>query len=444
MTTRTMRMALTVALGALAVTGCNFDIGNPNSPDPIGNNPSRARVAASATGLLAGLRGYYPQYILLTSIIGRDGYRFDGSDPRFTSEALTGQLDAGGFIGVQQWPAPYRNIRTANELLKYVGTATTLSAEEISATQGYTHTMMALDFLNILVGHTQDSIPIDVGVDVSAPPAPFVTQAVAYTHVENLLDSAVTELQNGGTAFPFELSSGFTGFDTPTNFIKFNRALRARVDVYRQNWGQALTDLTASFVDTLASLDVGVYNIYSTGSGEVNNTLNQATAENFARPELRDSAQLQTGGVLLDRRFLTKTFSRTSQTTSGLTSDLGWARYPTPSSPIPIIRNEELILIRAEANIQLGNLGPALDDINFIRVNSGGLPPLAAFADQATAINAMLVERRYSLVFEWGHRWIDMRRYGRLTPAPANWIDRPGDLVYTTFPVPTDEVLARQ
>ena len=79
MTTRTMRVAVTVALGALAVTGCNFDIANPNGPDPIGNNPSRARVAAAATGLLQGLRGYYIGWIRNTAIIGRDGYRFDGS-----------------------------------------------------------------------------------------------------------------------------------------------------------------------------------------------------------------------------------------------------------------------------------------------------------------------------------------------------------------------------
>ena len=59
----------------------------------------------------------------------------------------------------------------------------------------------------------------------------------------------------------------------------------------------------------------------------------------------------------------------------------------------------------------------------------------------AAGIDALLYERRYSLLYEWGHRWIDMRRYGRLNQLA---IDRPGDLVYTTFPIPTDEVLARQ
>ena len=278
MTTRLLRMASAVALSALALSACNFDIANPNSPDPIGPNPSRARVAASALGLLAGVRSYYPGWILNTSIIGRDGYRFDGSEPRYTSEALTGALDGGGFIGGSQWVPQYRNIRSANELLTYIGTAQELSAGEISAVQGYSRTMQALDFLNVLVAHTQDSIPIAVGIDVTAPPAPFVSQTLAYDHVENLLDSALTDLQAAGsTGFPFSLSSGFSGFDTPTEFIKVNRALRARVDIYRQNWAQALTDLAASFVDTLVPLSTGTYLVYSTGSGEATNSIQQST-----------------------------------------------------------------------------------------------------------------------------------------------------------------------
>lgn len=443
MTKHSMRAALVTALGVLSLASCNFDIANPNSPDPIGNNPSRARVAASAIGLLNGARDYYRGWILNSSIIGREGYRFDGSEPRYTSEALSGALDAGGFIGGSQWAPPYRNIRSANELLHYIGTAATLSAEEISATRGFAHTMQALDFLNVVVAHTQDSIPVAVGIDPRAAPAPFVTNAAAYTYIENLLDSAQVELQNGGTSFPFALSSGFAGFDDPASFIKFNRALRARVDVYTQNWATALVDLAGSFVDTLQSLDAGVFHYYSTGSGELTNTLNQNTQENFAHPQLRDSAQTRSGGGL-DLRFTTKTYQRAApQTTDGLTSDLGWARYPSPNSPIPIIRNEELILIRAEANIQLNQLPAAKQDIDFIRVHSGGLDtlPTASFNTQPAGINALLYERRYSLLFEWGHRWIDMRRYNRLNQLP---IDRTGDVVYPTFPIPTDEVLPRQ
>ena len=51
--------------------------------------------------------------------------------------------------------------------------------------------------------------------------------------------------------------------------------------------------------------------------------------------------------------------------------------YPTPSSPASIIRNEELMLIRAEANIATGNTASALTDINNIRAVSGKLAPIA-------------------------------------------------------------------
>ena len=186
-------------------------------------------------------------------------------------------------------------------------------------------------------------------------------------------------------------------------------------------------------------MDLGAYHLFGIGAGDVTNPLNANTVENFAHPQLRDSAELQPNGDR-DLRFLTKTRPRDAQTTSDLTSDLGWNRYPNPTSPIPIIRNEELLLIRAEANIQLNNLGPALTDINLVRSVSGGLAALPAFADQAAGINALLHERRYSLVFEWGHRWIDMRRYNRLNQLS---IDRTGDVVYPTFPIPTDEVLPR-
>jgi hypothetical protein len=185
-----------------------------------------------------------------------------------------------------------------------------------------------------------------------------------------------------------------------------------------------------------------VYHSFGTGPGELANALaqNPQTGENFAHPSLETDAQQQPGGEL-DQRFLDKVVGRTSTTVDNLTSDLGWIRYPNPASPIPIIRNEELILLRAEANIGLNNFAAAADDINFVRGAAGGLDPIGVPADQTTALDALLYEKRYSLLYEGGHRWIDLRRYGRLAQVP---LDRPGDLVYTTYPVPTNEILPRQ
>jgi len=108
--------------------------------------------------------------------------------------------------------------------------------------------------------------------------------------------------------------------------------------------------------------------------------------------------------------------------------------YTSSTAPIAIIRNEELILIYAEANIQLNNLTNGLNAINIIR-NGHGLPNYSGAVTQSALITEMLNQRRYSLFFE-GHRWIDLRRYNLLSTLP---IDRPGDKVWTEFPLPVTE-----
>jgi hypothetical protein len=105
---------------------------------------------------------------------------------------------------------------------------------------------------------------------------------------------------------------------------------------------------------------------------------------------------------------------------------------------VPIIRNEELILLRAEANIGLGNLAAAQTDINLIRSVSGKLPAVT-LTSQSQALDQLLYEKRYSLFFEGGHRWIDMRHYGRLGDLPT---DLPTHSVATEYPVPIEETSA--
>jgi hypothetical protein len=79
-----------------------------------------------------------------------------------------------------------------------------------------------------------------------------------------------------------------------------------------------------------------------------------------------------------------------------------------------------------------------------VRTLSGGLPALGGFADATAALNELLYNKLYSLLYEGGHRWIDARHYDRLNTLP---IDRPTgptpDLVFPTLPIPNAETLAR-
>jgi starch-binding outer membrane protein, SusD/RagB family len=437
-------------LAALGAGACSFDLNtNPNAPDAIGENPSRSEVSATAVGMLLALRPDIADFPLDMGIIGREAYRFDTADPRFTGELLQGPLDPGTTaFGGDHWAEEFNAIRGGNNLLAVLSTAQALNAEEQSATSGYVKTIQALSFLIILNAHTEDSIPIDVGTDVTAPPAPFVTNAAAFLHVNDLLDQGQAELAAGGAAFPFALPAGFSGFDTPGTFTQFNRALRARVAVYENQFADALTAIGASFINPAGDLQAGVYMTYGTNAGDFANPLavDPQTGINLAHPSILTGAQFQADGVTLDQRFLDKVLIRTASSSSvGLTSNLGWIRYPTPTTPIPLIKNEELILLRAEANIGLGDLTTALTDINTVRTTSGKLLPHAPFASADEALTELLYNKLYSLLYEGAHRWIDARHYGRLNTLP---IDRPTgnppDQVFSTLPIPNAETLPRQ
>ena len=448
-----------LACAALLLTffsagACSYDIANPNSPDVIGDNPSAAQVGAAANGILIATRQDVADWALDGAIYGREAYRIDPADPRFVQEMMQGPLDAGSrAFGGDHWLEPYSAIRSANDLLAVIGTASALTAEQQSAVSGFAHTLQAYNFIIILDSHNQDQIPIAVGTDASGPPAPFVTNAEAWTHVITLLDQGATELQ--GAAFPFTLPPGFRGFDSTATFLRFNRALRARVAVYRGDFAGALTYLAQSFLDPAAPLDRGVYMDFGTGAGDVANPLavSDQTSENLGHPSLRTQAQLQVGGAL-DRRFLSKLVTRPSRSggttdtdpIQQISSDLGWTRYPSPSTPIPLIKNEELILLRAEANIGLANLGAAVPDIDLVRSTSGGLPAYSGALDQASVLNELLYNKRYSLMYEGAHSWIDYRRYGLTSALQVAPFERPGpppDVIFPTLPIPTSETQPR-
>src|SRR5438105_2381988 len=84
----------------------------------------------------------------------------------------------------------------------------------------------------------------------------------------------------------------------------------------------------------------------------------------------------------------------------------------------------------------------ALRDLDQVRVNVGKLPPTtltAASADPAF-ITELLYNRRYSLLWEQGTRWIDARRFGLLNTIPPQVS---GGSVPVAMPVPNAECSAR-
>jgi hypothetical protein len=327
--------------------------------------------------------------------------------------------------------------------------------------RGFVKTMMAFHFHAILRVRYQFGAFIDVNRPRDGPLAPHATGKQVLDHIIQLLDQAQTHLNAAGSAFPtqltiprgFQTAQGGFAFNTPAGFLRFNRALKARVEVYgatwdvasaATHWNAALTALQGSFINpttvpapgaaiTLAALNVGPKHTWGPASADGFNGLYDPTGrQRFAHPSLIANAENQAGGAPDDRLTRKIIDMGTFKGILGLQSRWRWNLANisgatgtfTNDAPTPIIRNEELILLRAEANLGLGNTSLAIRDINLIRTNSGLLAPIPdpfiPTAAAPTLLDQLLYEKRYSLVYEYGHRWVDLARYDRLGTLPKD------------------------
>jgi hypothetical protein len=419
----------------LTMVSCEIDDNaNPNgsSIQEFNQDASKSALQTLVTGIEDLTRQELGFYYDVTSIVGREYYFFTGSDPRYTGELLgkgDAQLDNAGFYGTRPYFGRYRTIRTANVLIDGASNSTLITNEELNGYIGYAKTIQAYEFL--LVANLQ--YENDIRLDVSDPDnlGGFEDYNTALSFIQNLLDEAATALAGAGSSFPFSLSSAMAGFNTPSTFATFNRGLAARVAIYQGNGSAALANLAGSFMDMSGDLKTGPARFYSTSGGDFTNNI-------FRVPDQADAIiahpSFVADAAAGDTR-LSKVALRPSGTLSldGLSGDYDVVVFKSLSDFVPFIRNEELVLIYAEANIGT-NATEAVNAINVIRA-AAGLSAYSGATDSASLLDEVVTQRRYSLFGE-GHRWVDMRRLNRLNELP---IDRAGDDVWRQFPRPVSE-----
>lgn len=423
----------------LGLSSCQIDeFVDPNNPGiSVVNDPTIGEIQNLISGMESGMRNRIATYYDGVCVIGREYYRFSGSDPRFTSDLLgrgSSVLDDNTFYTTNPYFDRYRVVKNCNLLLEGLGnTSAALSADQIANLRGLTNTIRAYQLLLVLNQQFSNGIRIEVADPDNL--GPFRSFTDALSDIAGILDGAATDLGAGSEAnFSVSLSDGFAGFDTPATFLQFNRAIAARVAVYREDFAGALTILNSSFLDLAGNLNTGPAHFFSTAGGDVINPMffaQDATGDQrIMHPSFFTDAEAG------DTRVTGKTFQRTGGpvTVDDLTGEFDLFVYESNEDFIPIIRNEELVLIYAEANIQTGNFAEAVSALNTVR-NAAGLADYSGVEDTPSLITEMLNQRRYSLLAE-GHRWVDMRRYNRLDELP---IDREGDDVFIEFPRPVAE-----
>jgi hypothetical protein len=444
---RTSFMRRTVAglaiAGTLALAGCNLDLVNPNNPTPAGalENP-RAATSRMIVGVIATYRDEENVRIRSFGSFGRETYFMFITDGRFITGPLHDWKQNNAFEAGSQWAGRYGNYRNAYEALKIIDATTALTDAEKSGARGVLKTFIALEVLHVIEARGAIGAVVDMTDDANAV-NPIVSQDSAYAWISAKLDEANADLAAADpTPFYFPLNTGFSGFgvaaNTPAGFAQFNRAIEARVEVDRGSLGcatcyaTALTALTGTWIAdlTAANRDNGVYMLYSTAAGDALNTSSFTGSKDFWVHPSIDSIP----AVTADDRYRRKVDQATEfggtgndlcvttdtvRAEAGVTARNRPCVYATNTTPTPVIRNEELVLLRAEAEWFTANTAGALTDLAAVRANSGasnGGVSVVAFAAPVNAADfttELLLQRTLSL-FEEGFRWIDYRRFNRL------------------------------
>lgn len=462
---RTTYVAL--ALGALVLGACNLpdeaNLNNPSANDfsVITDLP---HLQALVTGVVRGDRTQNENEIIYGETMGRDGMRLTGSEPRFVTELLgPSSIDPSDFLGNALWP--YATVRLANIGLHGIANASAglLNAQDKPATLGFVQTIKALIVLRVIESHDTTGAPVDVDIDPTGPLAALRCKNDVLAYLAALLDTAATNLAAGGGSFPFVPPAGFAGFDSPATFLQFNRGLAAKVNVYLAfrdyaplgtvtgapdavylNSAQAA--LTASFmISDATKLDLGPAHVYSSASGDALSGLwDQGLAKTAFRVNPRVITDAATGDLRVGRK-IDSSFATIG--VAGYSSKYVFTLYPSPTTPTPILTNKELLLLQAEVNWGKGAYATALAEANFIRTNDGGLAADTSVAPDSV-LNSILYEKRYSLLWQSGSRWLDARMFGKLNANPppvgvgAEQEPAPGE-PYRNFPIPFNEAAAR-
>ena len=418
---------------ALILASCELDGGeslNGASTSSISDDISRGELTQAISGVLSDMRVGISTHTDVQSIFGREYYYFTSSDPRYEGDVVVGNLDNNTFYVTTPWGARYAMIKDINLILEGLDNTTAdFSPAEIAAARGVLNTLKAHELLMLTDNQYDNGIRVDVADSENL--GAFVDNSAALTAIADLLNTAAGELGSGGGAFSFGLTVGYAGFDTPQTFLQFNRALLARVEAYRGNYDAVLTALDASFFDLNGDLNAGIYHTFSLSGQDIanplfialNQTANVRVAHSSFVTDVQDGDNRLNKVVLRDE----------PREATGLVGTHDVALYSTNIDNVPVMRNEELILLYAEANMQ-SNPTEAVAALDVLRT-AAGLPAYSGATTPAALEDELLYNRRYSLFGE-GHRWIDMRRFDRLSELPN---DRSTDNVPSAIPVPANE-----
>ncbi len=436
------KLSITLLFTALFVALSSCDVLDTEPETSL--DPSAALVdGASAQAVLLGaysrmqVGSYYGIEYTLNNDLIADNARYQG----FFDSQL--ELDSGSvpisnlWIG-NAWVSIYSVVNIANQLIDGVPTIDDETFATRDRVLGEAHAIRALAYFDLLRVFGEH---FDTGSSYGMPLLLEPIENNDFNLIPDLARSSVADTYNQIVSdLDTALQLMGEGYVDNTQLSYWSTlALRARVNLYRQDYAAAFDDADEVINSGPAVLEDDLDNVYlTTGTSSesifdlVFSDQDQSAYYTFAyqRDEYNVDPSLTEAFEDGDARRNYIEFVR------GSDRPVKWSD-PDNANNAKILRLAEMYLIRSEAAVyREATPAPALgaDDINVIR-NRAGLGDAGPFTTEEEYIDALLQERRIELNYE-GHRFFDLVRY-----------DRVGDVLgrddfRKVLPIPRDELLA--
>lgn len=218
---------LLVAIVALYTAGCKKDYGNLNGAtvEAFSGNATAAELNNLVSGTESGMRNALAFYLDDVGIIGREGYHFATSEPRYVTDLLganNATLSGSNFYIATPWAARYRVIKNCNVLLQAAANSTSITAQQKLGYTGFAKMVKAYQLL-LNLNLTENN---GIRVNVADPDhlGPIVSNADGLTAIASLLDSASTDFSTATVSFPL---AGFGSFNDAAGLLQVTKALSA-------------------------------------------------------------------------------------------------------------------------------------------------------------------------------------------------------------------------
>ncbi len=372
--------------------------------------------AGSAAGILSGTYSlmqdidYYGlEYILNNDLLADNAVNEGFFDSQLELDQLA--IPNTNLWITNVWPDIYQVISSANLLITGVESIEDPALDK-DAVVGEAYAVRALAYFDLLryFGEHYDNSSA-FGVPIILEPIPNndfnEIPDIPRSSVAEVYDQIISDLNQ---AIPLIEGSD----DTGTMNYWAALSLRARVNLYRQNYDQAFADADSVITRGPFALEPDLNDVFST---------TEASAESIFEVEFNEQDQSDYNTYLYRRdeynvdSLLLKSFEEDDVRANLFTTLRNRPRTTkysdnTNSNNAKVFRLAELYLIRSEAAVfASGDPNAGTADLNVIR-NRAGLEDLAAITTTEAYVDALQYERRAELNYE-GHRFFDLVRLGQ-------------------------------